>query len=76
MNINLTVLAYYTNAFFWLLGVILGTFVVYTIAKEKTTHVGRSTFFGFLLSLMPPLVLIQILLLVKSNGHEPERANL
>ena len=72
MNINLTLLGTYLNISFWILGVILGTYVVHTIAREKVSHVGRSTFFGFLLSMMPPLVLIQILLLLKAKAKTPE----
>ena len=76
MNINLTLLGAYLNIFFWVLGVILGTYVVHTIAKEKVSHVRRTTFFGFLLSMMPPLVLIQILMLLRAKKPELEQVNL
>lgn len=72
MNINLTAIGEYLTLGFWVLGVFLGTYVVHILAKQKVDHVARSTIFGFLLSIVQPLVLIQIALLAKKAvDHEP-----
>lgn len=71
MNINVTVISEYLSLGFWVFGVFLGTYVVHVLAKQKVTHVVRSTVFGFFLSVLQPLVLIQILLLIR----KPQSAN-
>lgn len=70
MNINLTELANYVSIALWMPGIILGPIVVYSIAKLKVPHVIRSTLFAVLLSIVTPLVFIQMLLLLgKSNKN-------
>lgn len=73
MNINLSQISDITALIFWLIGVVMGTLIVNSLAKERVDHVVRSTIFGFLLSLTSTLVLIQIYkLLNKQPAHETE----
>ncbi|GAA3588262.1 hypothetical protein GCM10022265_40220 [Marinobacter xestospongiae] len=65
MILNLTQIGQYLNVGLWVLGVVVGTYAVHSLAKQKVDHVTRSTVVGFLLSVFQPLVLIQIVLLIR-----------
>lgn len=72
MNINLTELSDSVSLYFWVLGVVLGSIVVNMVARKKVKHVVRSTIFGFFLSVVMPLVFIQLIFLLKKDdvGNE------
>lgn len=67
MNINLTLLEQLISFALLVLGVVIGPIVVNILAKERVDHVTRSTLFSIPLSLVMPLVLIQIYLLLKKD---------
>jgi len=72
VNINLTELSDSVSLYFWVLGVVLGSIVVNMVARKKVKHVVRSTIFGFFLSVVMPLVFIQLIFLLKKDdvGNE------
>ncbi len=76
MNINFTLLSSILEILLLLIGVILGPIIVNKIARVKVDHVTRSTIFAFFLSIMPPLVFVQIILLLNKPDLPSKKQSL
>lgn len=75
MDINLTLLGTNISLALFIMGLVLGPIVVYKIAKERVDHVARSTIFAIFLSILGPLVLLQIYFLLENDLESNNQIN-